>query len=426
MKNSLTAAQIIEIKENFLKIESLGDLCNVLNQANELTQMKYTIEVAQLAKLSNPVLAKKRYKEFTIKKKSGTDRKINAPIRELNLILKSINNLFNLIYTPHVNAFGFVTSKSIVDNAKMHTNKKYVYNIDLKDFFHSFDRNRVKMGIWYQLFEGNKSKEKISFILACLTTHPLMIEGVSKIVLPQGSPTSPFLTNLLCYKLDRQLKGLAKRYRLTYSRYADDITFSSNYDVYSNPTFTLELNRIITAQNLVINLTKTRLQGNGYRKEVTGIIVNETENVSQKYIKQLRMWIYYIEKYGIEKAKEIFKKDYAKDKGHVKSMQASMLNVIEGKLLYLGMVRGKDDEKYLTLKNRFYKSIGKVSKIDKVLNAWEEAGISKAIDIYYNNQYISIVDLLGDEENINEKLDNTGINLDDSSNKKNSNIIFTL
>ena len=141
MKNSLTAAQIIEIKENFLKIESLGDLCNVLNQANELTQMKYTIEVAQLAKLSNPVLAKKRYKEFTIKKKSGTDRKINAPIRELNLILKSINNLFNLIYTPHVNAFGFVTSKSIVDNAKMHTNKKYVYNIDLKDFFHSFNRN---------------------------------------------------------------------------------------------------------------------------------------------------------------------------------------------------------------------------------------------------------------------------------------------
>lgn len=386
MKNSLTAAQITEIKENFLKIESLNDLCIVLNQTNELTQIKHTIEVEQLVKLSNPSLAKNRYKEFTIKKKSGADRKINAPIKELNLILKSLNQLFNFIYTPHTNAFGFVAGKSIVDNAKMHTDKKYVYNIDLKDFFHSFDRNRVKMGIWYQLFEGDKSKEKISFILACLTTHPLMIEGETKIVLPQGSPTSPSLTNLLCFKLDRQLKGLAKRFKLTYSRYADDITFSSDYDVYSNSKFTLELNRIITAQNLVINPTKTRLQGNGYRKEVTGIIVNESANVSQKYIKQVRMWIYFIEKYGIEKATEIFKKDYAKDKVHVKSMQASMENVIEGKLLYLGMVRGKDDEKFLTLKNRFYKSIGKVSKIDKILNEWEEEGISKAMDLYYKNR----------------------------------------
>ncbi|WP_291051029.1 MULTISPECIES: reverse transcriptase family protein [unclassified Empedobacter] len=425
MKNSLTVAQITEIKENFLKIESLNDLCIVLNQTNELTQIKHTIEVEQLAKLSNPALAKNRYREFTIKKKSGADRKINAPISELNLILKSLNQLFNFIYTPHTNAFGFVAGKSIVDNAKMHTNKKYVYNIDLKDFFHSFDRNRVKMGIWYQLFEGDKSKEKISFILACLTTHPLMIEGETKIVLPQGSPTSPSLTNLLCYKLDRQLKGLAKRFKLTYSRYADDITFSSNYDVYSNPTFTLELNRIITAQNLMINQAKTRLQGNGYRKEVTGITINEYANVSQKYVKQLRMWIFFIEKYGIEKATEIFKKDYSKEKGHVKSMNASMLNVIEGKLLYLGMVRGKDDEKFLTLKNRFYKSIGKVSKIDKVLNAWEEAGISKAMDIYYNNKRISLTDFL-DNDDINSILDIMGFDADDSNNKKNSNIIFTL
>lgn len=425
MKNSLTDAQITEIKENFLKIESLDDLCIVLNQTNELTQIKYTIEVGQLVKLSNPALAKKRYKEFTIKKKSGADRKINAPISELNLILKSLNQLFNFIYTPHTNAFGFVAGKSIVDNAKMHTNKKYVYNIDLKDFFHSFDRNRVKMGIWYQLFGGHKSKEKISFILACLTTHPLMIEGESKIVLPQGSATSPFLTNLLCFKLDRQLKGLAKRFKLTYSRYADDITFSSEYDVYSNPTFTLELNRIISAQNLMINPVKTRLQGNGYRKEVTGITVNESANVSQKYIKQLRMWIYYIEKYGIEKASEIFKKDYAKDKGHVKSMNASMLNVIEGKLLYLGMVRGKDDEKFLTLKNRFYKSIGKVSKIDKVLNAWEQEGITKAFDIYYNNNRISLTDFL-DNEAINRILDEIGYDVIVSDNDKSSNIIFTL
>ncbi|GEM51953.1 hypothetical protein EB1_17430 [Empedobacter brevis NBRC 14943 = ATCC 43319] len=426
MKNKITALQISEIKADFLKIESLDDLCNVLNLINELTQFKNKIEINQLVKLSNPSLAKNRYKEFTIKKKSGTNRTINAPIRELNTILKSLNNLFNLIYNPHTNAFGFVTGKSIVDNAKIHTNKKYVYNIDLKDFFHSFDRNRVKMGIWYQLFGGDKSKEKISFILACLTTHPLMIDGVSGIVLPQGSPTSPFLTNLLCYKLDRQLKGLAKRFRLMYSRYADDITFSSNYDVYSNPTFTLELNRIITTQNLVINPTKTRLQGNGYRKEVTGVIVNEQINVSQNYIKQLRMWIYYIEKYGIEKATEIFKKDYAKEKGHIKSMQASMQNVIEGKLLYLEMVRGKDDKKFLTLKRRFYKSIGKVSKIDKVLIAWDEKGISKAMDIYYNYNRISLAAFL-DNDATNVILDELRFEAKDSNNnRKKSNIIFTL
>ncbi|MFV0157111.1 reverse transcriptase family protein [Empedobacter falsenii] len=424
MKNSLTSNQINELKKSFLKLESLEDLCNLLNDVNKLFKINQQITLDSLIKLSNPSLSKSRYKEFVIKKKSGADRKINSPITKLNIILKSLNRLLNCIYVPHANAYGFVAGKSIVDNAKIHTNKKYVYNIDLKDFFHSFDRNKVKMGIWFQLFSGDKSKEKISFLLACLTTHPLCIDGIDKIVLPQGSPTSPFLTNLLCYKLDQKLKGLSKRFRITYSRYADDITFSSNYDVYSNDDFISELNRIIENQNLMINPTKTRLQGNGYRKEVTGIVVNENVNVSQQYIKQLRMWIYYIEKYGIEKASEVFKKDYSKDKGHVKSMNASMINVIEGKLLYLGMVRGIDDSKFINLKNRFYKSIGKISKIDKVLNEWESKGILEAMNLYYpKGNRVSLANLFLDNDFVNKLFED--INQHSSDNNQ-SNIIFTL
>src|SRR5690606_27764009 len=122
--------------------------------------------------------------------------------------------------------------------------------------------------------------------------------GEIKTVLPQGSPTSPILTNMLCRKLDRRLTGLAKRYNLTYTRYADDITFSSSHNIYNDEVFDKELKRIIEEdQNLVINPKKTRLQKAGYRQEATGLIVNDKVNVRKRYVKQIRMWLYYWEKY---------------------------------------------------------------------------------------------------------------------------------
>jgi RNA-directed DNA polymerase len=97
----------------------------------------------------------------------------------------------------------------------------------------------------YEPFNLNGDREFLAFLLASLCTHPIEIDGLLKTVLPQGSPTSPTLTNILCTKLDRRLTGLANRFGVTYTRYADDITFSSPHNIYSDEIFTAELKRII-------------------------------------------------------------------------------------------------------------------------------------------------------------------------------------
>ena len=126
-------------------------------------------------------------------------------------------------------------------------------------------------------------------------------------VLPQGAPTSPILSNLVCQRLDFLLSAVAKRFGLNYSRYADDITFSSMHNVYqSDSDFIKELHRIIKDQGFHIKESKTRLQKEGYRKEVTGLLVNDKVNVQKRYIKQLRMWLYYWETYGYERAQNYF------------------------------------------------------------------------------------------------------------------------
>jgi retron-type reverse transcriptase len=211
-------------------------------------------------------------------------------------------------------------------------------------------------------------------------------ETCKRNVLPQGAPTSPVITNIICYKLDRRLSGLAKRFGLKYSRYADDITFSSMHNVYQpESAFLNELHRIISDQNFHIKESKTRLQKDGYRKEVTGLLVNEKVNVQRRYIKQLRMWLYYWERYGYERASGFFLQQYIADKGHVKNGKPDMANVISGKLDYLKMVKGADNELYLKLKSRFEKLTGYKDPINQLLNVWENDGIEKAMDVYYND-----------------------------------------
>ena len=348
------------------------------------------VQLKSLTYYANPILCKKRYQTFTIKKKSGADRTIHAPVKGLKSILRSLNFVLQCIYEPHEAATGFVLEKSIVDNAKKHVGHHYVLNMDLKDFFHTFDRNRVKMGFMYEPFNLNGDKEPLAFLLASLCTHPFEIGGEVKTVLPQGSPTSPTLTNILCKKLDRRLNGLARRFGATYTRYADDITFSSPHNIYTDVEFKNELKRIIQEdQKLVINPKKTRLQKAGYRQEATGLIVNDKINVRGRYVKQIRMWLYYWEKYSYEKAEQIFKRDYIADKGHVKNTNAHLVNVLDGKLEFLKMVKGKEDLTYTRLKERFdkltrLKETKDQSKIDlnSVLNTLVNQGLSKAMALY--------------------------------------------
>lgn len=384
------------VKQFFLSqitnIKDKKDIRQILHYAAAINEIGSPIEQQQIfnlfnvAKYANPKFCEKRYSQFIVKKKSGGERIINAPVNQLKNILKALNFIIQLVCEPSEHATGFVLEKSIVDNAKIHVNSNYVYNIDLKDFFHSFDRNRVKLWFMKAPFNLNGDKEPLAFMLASLCTHPFEIDGKTKIVLPQGSPTSPMLSNLLCITLDRRLNGLAKRFGARYSRYADDITFSSQHNIYNKEEFLNELKRIIEDdQGLKINPQKTRLQKRGYRQEVTGLVVNEKVNIKKKYVKQIRNWLYLWEKYGFEKVNEHFLNDYIADKGHVKNHFPNIINVIEGKLNYLKMIKGDDSEMYQKLLNRFQKLLDKQSPINLLLDIWEKEGIEKAIENYYSN-----------------------------------------
>lgn len=272
----MTQKQIIE-KAHGLKTKV--DLLNLLNKLKREDMgkdcPKFTLN--QINFYCNPNHnPKKRYKDFTIPKKSGGVRKISAPRGSLKQILSYLNVIFQAMYEPTVAAMGFVPGRSIVDNAAVHTGRNYVFNTDLKDFFPSIHQARVWKTLQLKPFSFNKEVASVVAGLCCMldpngiTDKKGMIIGV----LPQGSPCSPILTNIICRNLDRKLLGLAKRFNLRYTRYADDITFSSDYNVFKESgEFIEEFTRIIAEQGFEINDNKTRLQKSGQRQEVTGLVV---------------------------------------------------------------------------------------------------------------------------------------------------------
>lgn len=284
-----------------------------------------------------------------------------------------MNIILQTVYQPHLNkaATGFAPNRSILDNAKIHAVSNYVYNIDLKDFFLSIDQARIWGRLKRHPFNLNEQSNRIGLnnIISSLCCHEIEVERLietgkwvkfKKNVLPQGAPTSPILSNIICQRLDFYLSAVARRFGLHYSRYADDITFSSNHNVYQTASpFLTELSRIVRAENFFINETKTRLQKRGYRQEVTGLIVNDKVNVRQKYIKDLRKWLYYWEQYGEERTRALYFQDKPKDRFDEKSLQKAL----RGKLNHLRMVVGPKNTAYLKLGKRLQHLSSKESAI---------------------------------------------------------------
>ncbi|MDO4511357.1 MAG: reverse transcriptase domain-containing protein, partial [Bacteroidales bacterium] len=342
-----------EISTRLSKVKSLSDFVKLLNyiKLEEFGTLSHRVTEKQLLHFSSPKIAKNRYKTFQIRKKSGGLREINAPCYKLKMILNLINIVFKNVYTPSKAANGFSEGRSIVSNAAIHTGHHYVFNTDLENFFPSIPQARVWKRL--QLPPFNLPAE-VANVVAGLCCHTNA--DSSQCVLPQGAPTSPILTNAICDKLDRRLNGVARRFGLHYSRYADDITFSSMHNVYhKNGDFIKEITRIITQQGFTINEKKTRLQRDGERQEVTGLTVNDTVNVARKYVRDLRCILHVWEKEGYGKAYSYFYPHYKDAKGYIKKGEPVMENVIDGKLNYLRMVKGQDNSTYQKLLNRFYK-----------------------------------------------------------------------
>lgn len=366
----LTQKHIGEISNAFSQLQTKRDLLSLFNKANILLHGEKAddFELKSLTYYSNPKIAGDRYNTFAVNKKSGGKRIIHAPVKGLKAIQKSLNLILQCVYSPHNAATGFIKDKSIVDNARKHVGKHYVFNTDLKDFFPSIDQARFWGRLKHPPFNLNEKNGNLEIAnrIAALCGAELMVKRKKngkwteemRYVLPQGAPTSPTISNIIAKNLDRKLTGVAKRFGCTYTRYADDLTFSSMHNIYKEGSdFREELKRVVNDQNFHINDSKTRLIEDVYHQEVTGLVVNERVNVNRRFVKELRMWLYYWEKYGYEHANKIFKKDYQEDKGHVKEGDPNFENVLHGKLQFMKMVKGATDGTYQKLYNRYKKLV---------------------------------------------------------------------
>lgn len=342
---------IDKIIETWHTMNGVNDLCVLLNLA---WQVLYGMDAVKTTNGRLKLLAREgHYVTFKIpKKKKDKFRTIDAPCNELKNVQQALNFALQVVYRPHLSAMGFVKEKSVVTNARVHLCQNFVYNIDLKDFFPSIKSGRVFKRLMSKPFCLNEEVASLISDLCCYK------KDGSK-VLPQGAPTSPIITNIICERLDDKLNRLAKAYGLKYTRYADDITFSGMNNVFAeNGKFYNSMRNIIeNEEHFMINPDKTRLCHKGMRQEVTGLTVNAKTNVSRKYTKQIRTLIHNWEIKGYDVAQAIFAKHYAET--NIRNLRFKgehhIENVISGKLMYLKMVKGETDPSYKSLYRRFEK-----------------------------------------------------------------------
>jgi len=273
----------------------------VLAQAVGLT-------VGQLRGLcyARTVSTRTNYVRFAMPKKTGGMRIISAPLPRLKAaqhwVLKNV-----LEKVPvHEAAHGFRAGRSIVSNALPHVGAAVVVNLDLKDFFPTVVYPRVK-GFFVKLGYS----EATATALALLCTEPdleeVELDGQRYFVaqggrrLPQGAPTSPALTNLLCRRLDRRLKGAARKLGFTYTRYADDLTFSLPKGGPGDVGKLLRLVRfVVRKEGFVPHPEKTRVLRRGGQQEVTGVVVNDKPGVDRETLRRFRALLHQLEKSGPE------------------------------------------------------------------------------------------------------------------------------
>lgn len=275
--------------------------------------------------LNHPV-----YVEHQIAKKNGSKRIILAPNTDLKRVQRSLNYYLQCYYNlikPDV-IFGFVKTirreknpSAIVQNASMHQRKKYLLNLDLENFFPSISAKRILTLFSESHFQFNS---EIATALALLTTYQGKV--------PVGAPTSPILSNFICLKMDQELIDLASRHQLTYSRYADDLTFSSNEFI--SPEILKEIRSIIEQNQFKLNEKKLRFRNSGKQQIVTGLTVNEKVNVDRKFLKKVRAMAHDLKVNGVETAS---KRHFKNSQLPQEELNERFMNRLRG---YVGFVGG--------------------------------------------------------------------------------------
>ena len=238
------------------------------------------------------------YVEFERPKRRGGTRRIaapRAPLRKVQRVL--LDRLLSLVPT-HDAAHGFVRSRSILTNARLHVGAAVVVKIDLENFFPTIHFRRVQ-----GLFESLGYKRIVAATLAGLTTYrPTLPSGdvAWPGVLPQGAPTSPAISNLCCRRLDARLSALAKRYGGSYTRYADDLTLSFPESPANLGRVLWWVNCICQQEGFFENAKKRSIMRRGGRQSVTGLTVNQKVTLARDDRRRFKAILNNCKKHGVE------------------------------------------------------------------------------------------------------------------------------
>lgn len=292
------------------------------------------------------------YSQFEVTKKSGGFREINAPNAELKYLQKNLSWIFNKIYATPDGVHGFVKgtfleSRHIVSNANLHVGKKWVWNLDIESFFSSITTQMVINRLMDAPFNFDENKAKYISLLI-----------IYKRQLPMGSPCSPVVSNLVCENMDAQINQwvanqnkFQPEINLVYSRYADDITFSTDLAILDNQKEAVYA--ILNQFGFVVNTKKERIQSNKQSQWVTGIKINEKPNVDRSYIRNIRAALHQIRTKGLQKAATNFFN--LKELANTTEIDR-FLRILQGRISHVGFVKGKDDSAYL----KYWRELGEV------------------------------------------------------------------
>lgn len=290
-----------------------------------------------------------RYATFEIPKRTGGMRRIDSPIGVIRTGQKRLAPILAKLHRPHPASQGFLPERSILTNAEAHAGQRLVLNVDLADFFPSINFGRVRGLFRAPPFHMGDAAATVCAQLCTFRNG-----------LPQGAPTSPVLSNYIATGLDRRLHRLARENRCRYTRYADDITFSTgapalpvslcaplgegmNAPVEVGPALAAQ----ISAAGFAVNPKKVRLQRRSVRQSVTGVTVNEKPNVDRLRVRRIRAMVHAWRKFGLEAAAaEHLRKKVGRQNVGRNDRARVFRNALYGELAFLKMLRGEDDPLY--------------------------------------------------------------------------------
>lgn len=262
-----------------------------------------TVGALRFLAFHRAVSATTHYRRFCIPKKAGGVREISAPLPRLKSLQRWILRELLSRVPVHDAAHGFVPGRSIVTNAAPHVGRRVVVNFDLKDFFPTIGFPRV-----WGLFRSLGYPPGTATVLALICTEPeveeVEVDGRRWFVhrsarwLPQGSPCSPVITNLICRRLDQRLSGLARRHGFAYTRYADDLTFSGDPEALG--TLLGAVRAIVEDEGFRLHPDKTHVMRRAGRQEVTGLVVNDRVGVPRRFLHRFRAVLHQVEVSGPE------------------------------------------------------------------------------------------------------------------------------